>query len=333
MKSHVAFDFLHDLVDVTVEHGYGAKFLQVGQSLRAVLRAPTPVGVDGPQGYMGEYDDRRAVLEMFHILFHPIELLAAERAQSARLQVQHVDQADEAHAFVVKAVPSGSLSVLSVAFKIRLPVIVQHIVFARDKEDVLRTGAFQNLIDGIELFGSGEVADVARVQQKLGLAGQSVDLVHRRLQGRNYIRIGGLIESHVAVADLYKAEVSALAAVVIHAFGKGTRHWNATTHGPDQSGACPGHALEKSPAIDPVVVEVLHSLIYDILVIHFPHFALRGVLPFEVITGKDSFYSRWRWRSDLLFQHNRDARQQTVALAQATILAVNLGIKYGHNGY
>src|SRR5579864_893736 len=37
--------------------------------------------------------------------------------------------------------------------------------------------------------------------------------------------------------------------------------WNAAAHSPDQACACPRHALQKSPTINPVVVEVLQFLI------------------------------------------------------------------------
>src|SRR2546422_1477287 len=146
---------------------------------------------------------------MLDVFFHPFELLAAQRAESTSLQVQHVHQPDEVHAFLIKAVPSRPLGALSIPFEVGLPVIVQHVVFAGYKEYVLRARAFQNLIDGVELFWSREVADVARVQQKLWLVWQPIDLVHSRLQCSYHIRIGRLNESHLASTDLRKPEVAA----------------------------------------------------------------------------------------------------------------------------
>ena len=61
MEGHVAFHLLHDLVDVPVQHSDGPETLQEHQGLHAVIRAPTPIGIDGPQRDMGENDDRRAV--------------------------------------------------------------------------------------------------------------------------------------------------------------------------------------------------------------------------------------------------------------------------------
>jgi len=105
-------------------------------------------------------DDRHAVFQMRDILLHPFELFAAQRAQSTGLQVHHIHQPDEVHAFLVKAVPPSPLGRFSVSLEIRLPVIVQHIVFAGHKEHVLRAGAFQNLVYVVELFLFRKVADV-----------------------------------------------------------------------------------------------------------------------------------------------------------------------------
>src|SRR5207245_6522210 len=49
---------------------------------------------------------------------------------------------------------------------------------------------------------------ISRVQHEFRCARQGVDLVHRCFQGPRDVRIGWLVESHVAVADLYKAQFS-----------------------------------------------------------------------------------------------------------------------------
>src|SRR5512143_3598395 len=58
MEGHVAFDLLHDLVDVAVEHGHRTEPLQHGERLHAVVGAPAPFGINRPERDMGEDDDR-----------------------------------------------------------------------------------------------------------------------------------------------------------------------------------------------------------------------------------------------------------------------------------
>src|SRR5262245_30893624 len=58
MEGDVSFDFLHDLMDVAVEHGHRAEALEVAKRPRAVFRTPTPLRIDGPQWNVCEDDDR-----------------------------------------------------------------------------------------------------------------------------------------------------------------------------------------------------------------------------------------------------------------------------------
>jgi hypothetical protein len=105
--------------------------------------------------------NRRAVLQMLNVIFHPFELLESQRAQSSRLQILHVHQSDKVHTLLVKAVPTGALTTLSVALQELLAIIVEHVVLARNVKYILGCRAFQDLIDGIKLFWFREMADVA----------------------------------------------------------------------------------------------------------------------------------------------------------------------------
>ena len=71
------------------------------------------VGINRPQRNMREDHDGRAALEAVQILLQPVELRLAEFAHA--LELHHVDQADEVHAFVVEAVPAVSLGAFAVA--------------------------------------------------------------------------------------------------------------------------------------------------------------------------------------------------------------------------
>ena len=78
MEGDVALHLLHHLVNVPVEHGDRAEALQDRESLRAVLGAPAPFGVNGPQRNVREDDNRRAGGEVGDVLAEPFQLLRAD---------------------------------------------------------------------------------------------------------------------------------------------------------------------------------------------------------------------------------------------------------------
>src|SRR4026208_400764 len=57
MEGHVAFDLLHNLVDVPVQHRDRAEALQHIERLQPIVGAPAPIGIDGPKRDVGEHDD------------------------------------------------------------------------------------------------------------------------------------------------------------------------------------------------------------------------------------------------------------------------------------
>ena len=65
----------------------------------ALSSVPQPhSGIHRPQRDVREDDDRRAALETLDVLLEPFELLVAERAEPARLEIHDVDEADEVDA-------------------------------------------------------------------------------------------------------------------------------------------------------------------------------------------------------------------------------------------
>src|SRR5262249_35301469 len=177
VKGHVAFHFLQRLVNVPIQHRDRAELLEERQRLRAVFRAPAPLRVHAPERNVGEYDDRRAVLQMGDVVLEPRQLPGSERAETARLQVEDVHQADEVRALLIEAVPAGAVGALAVALEILLAIVVEHVVFTGYEEHILGAGALENLIDRVELVRSRQVADVARVEHELWRDGKRVDLV------------------------------------------------------------------------------------------------------------------------------------------------------------
>src|SRR6516164_389743 len=114
MESYVSFHLLHGLMNVAVQHGDRAKALEVGERLSAIFGAPAPLGVHGPEGNVSEYHDRRAGRDSFHIVLQPLQLLVPQGAESAGLEVQHVNQADEMDPLLIEAVPACPFGCLTV---------------------------------------------------------------------------------------------------------------------------------------------------------------------------------------------------------------------------
>src|SRR5439155_17863154 len=54
VEGHIALDFFERLMNVPVKHSDRSEAFQVTQRLFGVLRAPTPLGINGPQRHMGK---------------------------------------------------------------------------------------------------------------------------------------------------------------------------------------------------------------------------------------------------------------------------------------
>src|SRR5579862_326163 len=115
---------------------------------------------------MCEDDDRRAALQPGDVLLDPFELLLAEVAQSACLEVQHVDESDKMGAVLIEAVPAIALRSLAETLVEHFAVVAEHVVLAGNVEDVSGLETLQRLRQCVELLGLGELREVARVQNE-----------------------------------------------------------------------------------------------------------------------------------------------------------------------
>src|SRR5258708_2894040 len=115
------------------------------------------------------------------------------------------------------------------------------------------------------------MADVPGVEHEFGRRRQGIDLVDSRLKGGSHVRIGRLVEPHVAVADLNEAEVSLR--LFFSDLGKTAEairlHDSAVDHAQGPR-AGPGHALQKPSAVDSIIVVVMQNLIFVPLTHGFP---------------------------------------------------------------
>src|SRR5262249_26940678 len=106
VERDVALALLHELVDVAVETRPRPEALEIVEGAGRVFGAPAPGRVDGPQWNVREDDDRGRCRPALEVVLQPFELLVAEIAQSASLEIDNVDEADEVHAVGVEAIPA-----------------------------------------------------------------------------------------------------------------------------------------------------------------------------------------------------------------------------------
>src|SRR5258708_29901428 len=132
------------------------------------------------------------------------------------------------------------------------------------------------------------MADVPGVEHELGRRRQGIDLVDSRFKGGSHVRIGRLVEPHVAVADLNEAEVSL--GLLFSDLGKTAEairlHDSAVDHAQGPR-AGPSHALQEPSAVDSVIVVLMQNLIF----IFIP---LTHGLPPSMRTNSARFYSTVR---------------------------------------
>ncbi len=80
MEGDVTFHLLHRLVDMAVEHRHRTEPPQIGEGLRAITGAPSPIRVDHPQRDVSEDDNGCAAAMTFQVLFEPGQLLLSQIA-------------------------------------------------------------------------------------------------------------------------------------------------------------------------------------------------------------------------------------------------------------
>ena len=117
---------------------------------------------------MGVDHDRRARAQSVEVLLEPGQLIVAEDAEAAGLEVPDIDQPDEVDALEVEAPPAVGGAALAEAVEVRLAVVDEGVVLAGHVEHLVlaELRAFEDLIDRVELGWHREVAHVAGVQHE-----------------------------------------------------------------------------------------------------------------------------------------------------------------------
>jgi hypothetical protein len=121
----------------------------------ALSSVPNPLRINRPQRNVGKHNDRVAGGLALEVRLEPLDLLRAELTKA--FERRDIGQADEVDVLMVEAVPAAPCRLLTVTLQVHLAVVKGCIVLARDKENLLRFGAFQHSIEGIEFgrFGYG----------------------------------------------------------------------------------------------------------------------------------------------------------------------------------
>src|SRR5664280_797800 len=248
-------------MDMTVEHGHRAEALHITERARAILGAPAPGRIDRPQRDMREHHDRRRGRAAFEIVLDPFELLVAEIAHAAALEIGDVDEPQEMHAIGVEAVIAGAFGAAAVALFVNFDVGVDDVVLARNVVHV-EFGLRDDFFGVVEFGFLRQVRDVAGVDHEGRLCRNSFDAGDRPFQRALGIRVGRLVEAHMAVADLQKrqAQSSGRFGVGGHGFrsvsliDQAERMRHPAADGPQHPGAGPGHAFQHLAAAGAVIV-------------------------------------------------------------------------------
>src|SRR6185312_4122402 len=199
-------------------------------------------------------------------------------AESAGLEVQHVDQAHEVHAAMVEAVPAPLVLALAETTEELRAVVADHVVLARHVEHLALAGTrlLHEPLHGGERVLPRQVGEVAGVQYKIRAHRQRVDLGQRRAERGRRVRVRREVEADVRIADLGEAEGGVLR-LGARGGAQRARVQHAALHQQQGAGAGPGHALhEVAAAHRAVVVFVLHG---------FPLHGAWDVRPSPCITG------------------------------------------------
>src|SRR6266403_5218858 len=149
-------------------------------------------------------------------------------------------------------------------FLLKLSPIIEHIMLARNIEDVLGPAALEHLIESVELLGLRELGDVSSVDKESRRGGHRVDAIESNLERLRHIFVCLFAKADVTIANLEKAKVRCCRqrASRLRDFSKGSRRQHPAAYGPKQAGPGPCHALEKAAAINSVVFVIVRNVVW-----------------------------------------------------------------------
>ena len=140
----------------------------------------------------------------FRSAVDPGELIGAEGAEAAWLELQYVDQRDEVHAGVIETVIALVVGCLAEAVEVFGDGRVGGVVLARYGVHLGGTQAREHLLRQIKFGGLGQVSDVAGVDDERRLLGIPFTMSMVWVEGSVDVGIRFLIEADVRIADLHE---------------------------------------------------------------------------------------------------------------------------------
>ena len=100
------------------------------------------------------------------------------------------------------------------------------------------------------------MAQVAGVNDEVGLLRQAVDLVDGCIKSANDVWIRRLVKAHVTIADLDEVKFSLLG---LHLLAESPRTQDAAANRPDYAGSSPSHTPQETATIDAVLSVVVND--------------------------------------------------------------------------
>ena len=131
---------------------------------------------------------------------------------------------------------------------------------------------------------------VPGVQDEVGLMGKGVDLIRPRPGTSGDVRIGWLVESDVAVADLDKGEVLRVHLLGLSSQQAGYRH--ASRKAPHHARASPLHAFQEAAPVDVTGENARHAVLVVFDISHSKSLSVAASVPLT---------SHQTWRGPDLF--------------------------------
>src|SRR4029077_10932775 len=98
-------------------------------------------------------------------------LIRSQNSQSAFWDTDNIYQSDEVNALMVHTVPTSALAPFPKSLAVLGPVVANHVMFSGNVEDVRYSGIFEHFAKRIEFLGLGKMAQVAGVDNQIGLLG------------------------------------------------------------------------------------------------------------------------------------------------------------------
>jgi hypothetical protein len=170
---------------------------------------------------------------------------APEIAESAALQIDDVNRADEVDAVIVVTVTAGALRTLVVAFQVGFAAVFIDNVVLRHAMN-LHAGLAEHLVGVVELGKLGKMRNVADVNDEGRFDRHRLHDGDGLAQRTERIRVRGLVKADMAIAHLQQREADGLCGKRIA--DQPPRVGNATAYGPKHPDTRPDHAFQHFPA-------------------------------------------------------------------------------------